>query len=66
MFEGFANVWTPVILSRSLGAKKPLPVTLAGEKLVFFRDAEGKPRALFDQCPHRGVALYELLGRERT
>jgi phenylpropionate dioxygenase-like ring-hydroxylating dioxygenase large terminal subunit len=61
MFEGFAHVWTPVILSRELGRKKPLPVMLAGEKLVFFRDAEGRPQALLDRCPHRGVALS--LGR---
>lgn len=56
MFEGFANVWTPVVLSRTLKTK-PLPVTLAGERLVFFRDAKGEPKALLDQCPHRGVAL---------
>jgi phenylpropionate dioxygenase-like ring-hydroxylating dioxygenase large terminal subunit len=60
MFEGFANVWTPVIFSRSLG-KKPLPVMLAGEQLVFFRDAAGQAQALVDRCPHRGVALS--LGR---
>jgi len=56
MFDGFAEVWTPVILAKSL-KKKPLPVTLAGEKLVFFRDAQGTAHALVDQCPHRGVAL---------
>jgi phenylpropionate dioxygenase-like ring-hydroxylating dioxygenase large terminal subunit len=60
MFEGFANVWTPVILARSL-KKAPLPVTLANEKLVFFRDAAGVAHALLDRCPHRGVALS--LGR---
>jgi nitrite reductase/ring-hydroxylating ferredoxin subunit len=56
MFEGYANVWTPVTLARRL-KKKPLPVELAGEKLVFFRDAEGKAGALIDRCPHRGVKL---------
>lgn len=56
MFSGFANVWTPVILAREL-ERKPLAVTLAGEKLVFFRDAEGRAGALLDRCPHRGVAL---------
>jgi phenylpropionate dioxygenase-like ring-hydroxylating dioxygenase large terminal subunit len=56
MFEGFANVWTPVVLASHLG-RKPLPVLLAGEKLVFFRNAAGKPHALLDRCPHRGVAL---------
>jgi phenylpropionate dioxygenase-like ring-hydroxylating dioxygenase large terminal subunit len=56
MFKGFANVWTPVVLARAL-KRRPLPVTLAGEKLVFFRDAQGVAHALLDRCPHRGVAL---------
>lgn len=43
MFEGFANVWTPVTLARRLKADKPLPVVLAGEKLVFFRGRDGVP-----------------------
>lgn len=55
MFKGFARVWTPVLGSSQLG-DRPVPVTLAGEKLVLFRGAEG-PAALLDRCPHRGVAL---------
>jgi phenylpropionate dioxygenase-like ring-hydroxylating dioxygenase large terminal subunit len=60
MFDGFANVWSPVTLARHL-KKRPLPVTLAGEKLVFFRDGQGVAKALIDRCPHRGVQLS--LGR---
>jgi phenylpropionate dioxygenase-like ring-hydroxylating dioxygenase large terminal subunit len=60
MFESFANVWTPVILARQL-KKKPLPIMLAGERLVFFRDKAGVAAALIDRCPHRGVRLS--LGR---
>ncbi len=60
MFEGFARVWTPVTLAKNLGTK-PLGLVLAGEKVVFFRDAQGKARALIDRCPHRGVKLS--LGR---
>jgi len=60
MFEGFAHVWTPVILASSL-RRRPLPVTLAGERLVLFRDRDGRAHALLDRCPHRGVALS--LGR---
>lgn len=56
MFQGFANVWTPVLPSRSLG-KKPLRVELAGEKLALFRDQGGNVGALVDRCPHRGVSL---------
>jgi phenylpropionate dioxygenase-like ring-hydroxylating dioxygenase large terminal subunit len=55
MFQGFARVWTPVLGSEQLG-ERPMPVMLAGEKLVLFRGAQG-PAALLDRCPHRGVAL---------
>src|SRR5689334_14413777 len=61
MFQGFARVWSPVTLAKNLLPTKPLGVVLAGEKLVFFRDANGEARALIDRCPHRGVKLS--LGR---
>ena len=57
MFEDFANVWTPVALARSLSTTAPLAVTVAGTKVVLFRDGAGRAKALIDQCPHRGVAL---------
>lgn len=60
LFPGFANVWSPVELATRL-RKKPVPVRLAGERLVLFRDESGRARALIDRCPHRGVALS--LGR---
>jgi phenylpropionate dioxygenase-like ring-hydroxylating dioxygenase large terminal subunit len=55
MFEGFARVWTPVALSAEVKGK-PRGVTLAGERVVLFRSAQGV-HALLDRCPHRGVAL---------
>lgn len=55
-FLGFAKVWTPVVLSRRLGAQ-PLRVVVAGEPVVLFRDGRGGVGALIDRCPHRGVAL---------
>jgi phenylpropionate dioxygenase-like ring-hydroxylating dioxygenase large terminal subunit len=58
MFRGFANVWTPLLLSRAVG-RKPALVTLAGESLVLFRDAAGRVAALADRCPHRGAALSQ-------
>jgi len=61
VFEGFANVWTIVGLARELKADAPLALTVAGERVVLFRGADGAPAALIDQCPHRGVALS--LGR---
>lgn len=59
-FEGFADVWTPVLLRRRLG-RRPVRVVVAGEPLALFRDDRGQVGALTDRCPHRGVALS--LGR---
>lgn len=56
MFEGFARVWTPVAVSAELG-ERPLGLTVAGTRVVLFRDGEGRPAALVDRCPHRGVSL---------
>ncbi|MEP7210473.1 MAG: aromatic ring-hydroxylating dioxygenase subunit alpha [Alphaproteobacteria bacterium] len=56
MFNGFANVWTPLVLSRSV-TTRPMAIELAGEPLVVFRGREGKIGVLIDQCPHRGVKL---------
>jgi phenylpropionate dioxygenase-like ring-hydroxylating dioxygenase large terminal subunit len=56
LFEDFAKVWTIVGLGRDLRGK-PLPVRLAGQRIVLFRDRDGRASALIDRCPHRGVAL---------
>ena len=61
MFDNFAHVWTTVGLAKDLRADQSLAMTVAGERVVFFRDAVGKAVALIDRCPHRGVALS--LGR---
>jgi phenylpropionate dioxygenase-like ring-hydroxylating dioxygenase large terminal subunit len=60
VFDGFANVWTPLVLARRIG-RRPLRVVLAGEPIVLFRGAGGRIGALIDRCPHRGAALS--LGR---
>jgi phenylpropionate dioxygenase-like ring-hydroxylating dioxygenase large terminal subunit len=57
MFHSFANVWTPVELSKRVGRKKPVRVVVAGEAIVLFRGRDGSVAALLDRCPHRGVAL---------
>jgi phenylpropionate dioxygenase-like ring-hydroxylating dioxygenase large terminal subunit len=57
MFDGFARVWSPVALSRELPAGAPLPVEVAGTRVVLFRDRERRAVGLVDRCPHRGVAL---------
>lgn len=38
-------------------------VTIAGDSLVFFRDAAGVSRALGNRCPHRGALLSAGTGR---
>jgi phenylpropionate dioxygenase-like ring-hydroxylating dioxygenase large terminal subunit len=57
MFRGFAHVWTIVGLGRDLKRRAPLPLQVAGERVVLFRDGEGRACALIDRCPHRGVRL---------
>jgi phenylpropionate dioxygenase-like ring-hydroxylating dioxygenase large terminal subunit len=57
MFEGFAQVWTPVALSGEVRVGAPFAAKVAGTPLVIFRDSDGKPATLVDRCPHRGVAL---------
>jgi phenylpropionate dioxygenase-like ring-hydroxylating dioxygenase large terminal subunit len=51
--------WVPAMLSSELtAAGDPLRVMLLGEKLIGFRDGEGKVGLLADACPHRGASLF--------
>ncbi len=59
-FQGFANVWSPALLSKQV-KQKPVSLWLGGERLVMFRGRDGQVATLFDRCPHRGVRLS--LGR---
>ncbi len=52
------NQWYAVLESRELG-KRPLGVTRMGERLVFWRGADGKPACFYDRCAHRGAALAQ-------
>ncbi len=60
MFEGFAGVWTALFPLAEVGAA-PRALSLAGERLVAFRQPRGEVAVLLDRCPHRGAALS--LGR---
>jgi phenylpropionate dioxygenase-like ring-hydroxylating dioxygenase large terminal subunit len=51
------NQWYAVLESKEVPAGKLVGVTRMGEKLVFWRDAQGQVSCLRDLCPHRGVAL---------
>ena len=50
------NQWYVVLESNEVG-NRPIGVTRLGEKLVFWRDQDGKVSSAVDRCPHRGVAL---------
>ncbi len=52
--------WIPTMLSSELPApdSNPVRVLLLGEKLIAFRDANGKVGLVADSCPHRGASLF--------
>ena len=56
-FTGLREYWYPALKSGQLRHNEVKPVTMLGDHLVFFRSADGRPRALVDRCPHRGVLL---------
>jgi phthalate 4,5-dioxygenase oxygenase subunit len=52
--------WIPALLSSELPrpGSDPVRVLLLGEKLVAFRDANGRIGLLPHACPHRGASLF--------
>jgi len=53
------NLWYFVLHGDSLKRGKLRQKKILGEKIVFGRDENGKPFALRDNCPHRGVPLSD-------
>lgn len=51
------NQWYAVLESEEVKPGKPVGVARMGEKLVFWRDTQGRVNCLHDLCPHRGAAL---------
>jgi phenylpropionate dioxygenase-like ring-hydroxylating dioxygenase large terminal subunit len=51
------NQWYAILESNEVKRGKPIGVTRMGEKLVAWRDSQGKVTVMSDLCPHRGVAL---------
>jgi phenylpropionate dioxygenase-like ring-hydroxylating dioxygenase large terminal subunit len=51
------NLWYLAFHGSFLKKGKLTGKEILGEKIVFGRDAQGKPFALRDNCPHRGVPL---------
>ena len=52
--------WAPTLLSSELPKPDcpPVRVSLMGEKLVAFRDTEGRLGLIDEFCAHRGVSLW--------
>ncbi len=53
------NLWYFALPGSELKSGKLVQRKILGEPIVFGRDASGKPFALRDNCPHRGVPLSE-------
>ena len=60
MGELFRRFWLPVMLAEELPNTDSTPVRLniLGEKLIAFKDSEGKIGILDAYCPHRGAPLF--------
>jgi phthalate 4,5-dioxygenase len=60
MGEVFRRYWIPALLSEELPAPdcEPVQVQLLSEKLVAFRDTQGRVGLLDEFCAHRRVSLW--------
>jgi vanillate O-demethylase monooxygenase subunit len=60
------NQWYVAAFSHEVERGKLLHRTLLDEPVVLYRDRDGKPVALFDRCPHRGMPLSmgKLIGED--
>ena len=63
MGQVLRRYWMPILLERELAEPdvEPVRVQALGERLVAFRDTEGRIGLLDEFCPHRRVSLW--LGR---
>ncbi|SRR5579884_558861 len=54
----FRRYWLPALLSDELEADgEPKQIRLLGQRLVAFRDSQGRAGVLDENCPHRGASL---------
>ena len=53
---GILNYWYPVLPGWSVNGT-PKGITRLSQKIVIWRDSDGKVHALEDRCPHRGARL---------
>jgi phthalate 4,5-dioxygenase len=54
------SFWIPAMTAAEVPAadEPPVRLTLLGERLVVFRDSEGRVGVLEENCPHRGASLF--------
>ena len=55
----FRRYWLPALLSQELEQPdgEPVRLHLLGEKMIAFRDSQGRLGAIDEFCAHRGVSL---------
>ncbi len=53
------NTWYVGAWANELSSDKPFARTILGEQVLFYRNAEGKPVALSNICPHRFAPLHK-------
>jgi phenylpropionate dioxygenase-like ring-hydroxylating dioxygenase large terminal subunit len=60
MGELMRRYWIPAGFSHQIAApdSPPVRVRLLGERLVMFRDTQGRAGLLGEQCPHRTASLF--------
>jgi phenylpropionate dioxygenase-like ring-hydroxylating dioxygenase large terminal subunit len=60
MGDLFRCYWTPALLAEQLphNDSPPVRVKLLSERLVAFRDSQGRYGLIDEFCPHRGVSLW--------
>lgn len=51
------NQWYVILESREVKRNRPVGVVRLSEKLVIWRDSQGKVNAISDLCPHLGASL---------
>jgi phenylpropionate dioxygenase-like ring-hydroxylating dioxygenase large terminal subunit len=56
----FRRYWLPALLSEQLreADSEPVRLQLLGERLIAFRDTQGRLGAIDEFCAHRGVSLW--------
>jgi phthalate 4,5-dioxygenase len=59
MGELLRHYWLPAVYSEEIEADgRPYRLRLLGEDLIAWRDSEGRPGIVAQNCPHRGASLF--------